>query len=98
MPLAAAEFLGAKHRWLAELLTEGEPRNFRTTLERSDAFEVVTAGGYPAALRRATPTQRTRWFASYLADVMPYLDSASRVPAASPSMTTEKGRPRSVWA
>ena len=69
MPLAAAEFLGAKHRWLAELLTEGEPRNFRTTLERSDVFEVVTAGGYPAALRRATPTQRTRWFASYLATV-----------------------------
>ena len=69
MPLAAAEFLSAKHRWLAELLTEGEPRNFRTTLERSDVFEVVTAGGYPAALRRATPTQRTRWFASYLATV-----------------------------
>ncbi len=69
MPLAAAEFLSAKHRWLAELLTEGEPRNFRTTLERSDVFEVVAAGGYPAALRRATPTQRTRWFASYLATV-----------------------------
>lgn len=69
MPLAAAEFLAAKHRWLAELLVDGEPRNFRTTLERSDVFEVVTAGGYPAALRRATPTQRTRWFASYLATV-----------------------------
>ena len=69
MPLAAAEFFSAKHRWLAELLTEGEPRNFRTTLERSEVFEVVTAGGYPAALRRATPTQRSRWFASYLATV-----------------------------
>ena len=30
---------------------------------------MVTAGGYPAALRRATPTQRTRWFASYLSTV-----------------------------
>ena len=69
MPLAAAEFLAAKHRWLSELLVDGEPRNFRTTLERSDVFEVVSAGGYPAALRRATPTQRTRWFASYLATV-----------------------------
>jgi predicted AAA+ superfamily ATPase len=69
MPLAAAEILGAKHQWLAELLNEGEPRNFRTTLERSDVFDVVAAGGYPAALRRVTPAQRTRWFASYLATV-----------------------------
>ncbi len=69
MPLAAAEVFGAMHRWLAELLAAGEPRNFRTTLERSDVFDVVAAGGYPAALRRATPAQRTRWFASYLATV-----------------------------
>jgi len=54
---------------LAELLAEREPRNFRTTLERSDVFDVVVAGGYPAALRRAAPAQRTRWFASYLATV-----------------------------
>jgi hypothetical protein len=69
MPLAAAEIFGAKHRWLAELLAAGEPTNFRTTLERSDIFNVVAAGGYPAALRRATLAQRTRWFASYLATV-----------------------------
>jgi len=69
MPLAAAETFGAKQRWLAELLDGGEPRNFRTDLGRSDVFGVVAAGGYPAALRRATPTQRTRWFASYLATV-----------------------------
>ena len=69
MPLAAAEIFGAEHRWLAEVLSDGEPRNFRTTLERSDVFDVVAAGGYPAALRRATATQRTRWFASYLANV-----------------------------
>jgi uncharacterized protein len=69
MPLAAAEIFGAKHRWLAELLSDGEPGNFRTTLERADVFDVVAAGGYPAALRRATPAQRTRWFASYLATV-----------------------------
>lgn len=69
MPLAAAEFFGAKHRWLAELLVEGEPLNFRTNLQRSDVFEVVTVGGYPAALRRVAPGQRTRWFASHLATV-----------------------------
>jgi len=69
MPLAAAETFAAKQRWLTELLSGGEPRNFRTALERSDVFEVVAAGGYPAALRRTTAAQRTRWFASYLATV-----------------------------
>ena len=47
----------------------GEPGNFRTTLERADVFDAVAAGGYPAALRRTTPAQRTRWFSSYLATV-----------------------------
>ncbi|MEP7111945.1 MAG: AAA family ATPase [Ilumatobacteraceae bacterium] len=69
MPLAAAEVFGAKDRWLAALLAAGEPRTFRTTLERSEVFDVVAAGGYPAALRRATPARRTRWFASYLTTV-----------------------------
>ena len=59
MPLAAAEIFGAKHRWLADLLVEGEPRTFRTALERSDVFEVAAAGGYPAPLRRPTSAQRT---------------------------------------
>jgi hypothetical protein len=68
-PLAAAEIMGSKRRWLAELLNDREPRNFRTTLERSDVFDMVAAGGYPAALQRATSAQRTRWFASYLATV-----------------------------
>lgn len=69
LPLAAAEIFGAQHRWLAEVLVAGEPRNFRTELGRNDVFEVVAAGGYPAALRRATSPQRTRWFSSYLATV-----------------------------
>ena len=69
MPLAAAEIFGATNRWLSDLLATGEPSNFRTTLERGEVFEVVAAGGYPAALRRSTSAQRTRWFASYLATV-----------------------------
>ena len=69
MPLAAAEVFGAKNHWLADLLADGEPGNFRTTLERNEVFDLVAAGGYPAALRRPTSTQRTRWFASYLATV-----------------------------
>lgn len=36
MPLAAAETFGAKHRWPAELLAGGEPRNFRSCSARRD--------------------------------------------------------------
>jgi uncharacterized protein len=69
MPLAAAEVFGATNRWLADLLAMSAPGNFRTTLDRNEVFELVAAGGYPAALRRATSPQRTRWFSSYLATV-----------------------------
>jgi len=44
MPLSAAEIFGASNRWLGELLAAGEPANFRTTIERSEVFEVVVAG------------------------------------------------------
>lgn len=69
MPLAAAEIFGASNRWLENVLANAEPGNFRTTLERAQVFEVVVGGGYPAALRRSTPNQRTRWFSSYLSTV-----------------------------
>ncbi len=68
LPLSAAEVFSATSRWLADLLAAGEPDNFRTTWKRGEVFEVVAAGGYPAALRRPTAT-RTRWFSSYLATV-----------------------------
>jgi uncharacterized protein len=69
MPLSAAEIFGSTNRWLGDLLTAAEPYNFRTSLERSEVFDVVAAGGYPAALRRSTSAQRTRWFSSYLSTV-----------------------------
>jgi uncharacterized protein len=69
MPLSAAEIFGSTNRWLGDLLTAAEPNNFRTSLERSEVFDVVAAGGYPAALRRSTSAQRTRWFSSYLSTV-----------------------------
>ena len=69
MPLATAEVFGAADRWLADLFVDGAPRNLHTALGRGDVFDVVAAGGYPAALRRSTPAQRTRWFSSYLATV-----------------------------
>ena len=68
-PLAAAEVLGATQRWLETLLAEGAPPNVRTEVTRSEVFGVVASGGYPAALQRATPAQRSRWFASYLSTV-----------------------------
>ncbi len=69
MPLSAAEVFEATTDWLAELLGQGEPGPFRTRLSRQDVFDVVVAGGYPSALRRATPALRARWFSSYLATV-----------------------------
>lgn len=69
MPLAAAESLGATERWLEALLTQGEPAPFQTMASRSDVFDAVVAGGYPAALKRPTERQRRRWFASYLSTV-----------------------------
>lgn len=69
MPLAVAEICGARDRWLADLLAAEEPASFQTTMQRSEVFDVVVAGGYPGALRRTTATQRTRWFSSYLATV-----------------------------
>ncbi len=69
LPLAAAEVAGGYGRWLADLLAMREPVNVQTETERSEVFDVVVAGGYPAALRRATG-QRSRWFTSYLSTVV----------------------------
>ena len=69
MPLSAAEVFASRTRWLQELLEAGEPVVVHTDLDRARVFDVVVAGGYPGALRRATPTGRARWFSSYLSTV-----------------------------
>jgi uncharacterized protein len=68
-PLAAGEVLGGASRLLPALLETGEAPVVTSVLRRPDYFDLVAAGGYPAALRRPTVNLRRRWFASYLASV-----------------------------
>ncbi|MEA2057970.1 MAG: ATP-binding protein [Actinomycetota bacterium] len=69
MPLATGELLGAQPEWLVEVLAADEPPSVRSEVDRDGVFELVAAGGYPAALFRPTPKLRDRWFASYLSTV-----------------------------
>jgi predicted AAA+ superfamily ATPase len=62
--LAAGEILAGSAR-----LSTPEPPNVVSSLSRPEYFDLVTAGGYPGALRRPTTTLQRRWLASYLASV-----------------------------
>jgi len=68
-PLSAAEVLGGTAPLLERLLAEGTPGRVESHLGRGDHFDLVAAGGYPAALARPTDQARRRWHASYLATV-----------------------------
>ena len=68
-PLSAAEVLGGTQPLLEGLLAEGKPGRVESDLRRRDYFDLVAAGGYPAALVRPTDQARRRWHASYLATV-----------------------------
>lgn len=68
-PLSAAEVLGGTAPLLERLLAEGTPGRIESDLGRRDYFDLVAAGGYPAALARPTDQARRRWHASYLATV-----------------------------
>ncbi len=69
LPLSAGELLGARPTWLIDVLEAGEPPQLRSDVGRDFVFELVAAGGYPGALTRTRPRQRSRWFASYLSTV-----------------------------
>lgn len=68
-PLSAGEILGARAPLLERLVATGEPGRVESGLGRRDYFDLVAAGGYPAALARSTDQARRRWHASYLATV-----------------------------
>ncbi len=68
-PLSAAEVLGGTTPLLERLLADRTPGRVESDLRRRDYFELVAAGGYPAALARPTDQARRRWHASYLATV-----------------------------
>ena len=68
-PLGAGELLRAPTRLIPALLAGNAVPATRSKLTRADYFQLVAAGGYPAALRRSGSAARRRWFASYLASV-----------------------------
>jgi uncharacterized protein len=62
--------LGQPGTWLATVLADdGRVPNVRTDLRRDAVFELVVAGGYPGAVRRATQPLQRRWLHSYLSTV-----------------------------
>ncbi len=68
-PLSAGEVLGGTQPLLERLLASADPGRVESDLARRDYFDLVAAGGYPAALARPTDQSRRRWHASYLATV-----------------------------
>jgi predicted AAA+ superfamily ATPase len=68
-PLSTAEILSGSSRLLPVLLAEGVVPALTSGVRRPDYFDLVAAGGYPAALARPTPNARRRWFASYLGSI-----------------------------
>jgi len=68
-PLSTAEIAGSDSRLLPTLLNGDDPAPTVSAWRRPDYFQVLAAGGYPAALARPTPNSRRRWFASYLGSV-----------------------------
>ncbi len=68
-PLSAGEVLGGKTPLLERLLASADPGRVESDFGRRDYFNLVAAGGYPAALARPTHQARRRWYASYLATV-----------------------------
>ncbi len=68
-PLSTAEVVGGESRLLLTLLNDDDPAPVVSIWRRPDYFDLLAAGGYPAALARPTPNSRRRWFASYLGSV-----------------------------
>ena len=70
LPLSAADILGGSSTWLGEVLDgAGSVPDVGTDLRRDVVFELVAAGGYPAALRRGSLAAQRRWLQSYLLSV-----------------------------
>jgi uncharacterized protein len=70
LPLSAGEVLSQSFDWLSAVLSaNGSVPEIHTDLRRDAVFELISAGGYPGALRRPTQSLQRRWLTSYLATV-----------------------------
>lgn len=68
-PLSVAEVFRTSERWLSQVLSSGEVPRIQTEQRRPLVFDLITSGGYPDALGRASTRRRHRWFVDYLASV-----------------------------
>ena len=64
LPLSPAEVRGTPSRFLAEAF-KGRALQPRASITGPDLVATVLAGGYPEALRRATPARRQQWHLDY---------------------------------
>ncbi|MCX6932750.1 MAG: ATP-binding protein [Verrucomicrobia bacterium] len=65
LPLSPAEVRGTPSRFLDEAFKGRAPQS-RVNITGADLVATVLAGGYPEALRRATPARRQQWHLDYV--------------------------------
>jgi len=68
LPLSQGEITGSRENFASALLSD--PRSLVSmqapATPREEYIRRVVAGGFPSALRRASPASRTRWFDDYV--------------------------------
>lgn len=70
-PLSQGEIDGAPDRFIEAAFRAGaDLRGPTTSLRRRDYLSRVARGGFPDAIGRDTPRRRSRYFGSYLADIV----------------------------
>lgn len=70
LPLAQSEIRSAPGQLLDRLFAGEEPAAAADAILGDDLVALVLRGGYPEALRRATPARRTAWLKDHVARVL----------------------------
>lgn len=69
-PLSQGEIAGVEDSFVDAVFASRLPKVFGGGIARSELVERLVHGGYPEALRRAHPSRRRAWFASYVTTVL----------------------------
>jgi uncharacterized protein len=70
LPFAQSEIRSMPGRLLDRLFAGEEPSVGKDAVFGDELLELVLRGGYPEALRRATPARRTAWLEDYAAQIL----------------------------
>jgi len=70
LPFAQSEIRSMPGRLLDRLFAGEEPTVGKDAVFGDELLELVLRGGYPEALRRATPARRTAWLEDYAAQIL----------------------------